>query len=237
MVSLPLTQTIVTPLEHTQSLRAARTFTLAFADDPLLRYLTNNQTAERSYRAGEGAFMTAIINLWILRKLTLTVDGGKSILIASLNKETSTPQGFKDSFVDWLTTTLFTAAGSVGSRESKTRQKEVNDKIHAAVREAFGERLDTMMYLDAVATEPESQGTGYGTVLMKFLADLSSLTHQPIWLHTSNPDSIRFYQSRGFRSVTRVVVGDQDPNWHDIPVTINIMILEPGKYAPRTAEV
>lgn len=55
------------------------------------------------------------------------------------------------------------------------RQKEVNDKIHAAVREAFGERLDTMMYLDAVATEPESQGTGYGTVLMKFLADLVSL--------------------------------------------------------------
>ena len=62
MVSLPDKDLVVTPLQHgesliscqlqafqvlraiitlAQALRAARTFTLAFANDPLMRYLTN----------------------------------------------------------------------------------------------------------------------------------------------------------------------------------------------------
>ncbi|TFK71807.1 hypothetical protein BDN72DRAFT_957825 [Pluteus cervinus] len=232
MVSLPDKDLVVTPLQHAQALRAARTFTLAFGNDPLMRYLTSNRSVKELFQHGEEAFMTVIMNLWILRRITLTVESGRGILVATPDRATAKAHNYANTVVDWLTTTLFHAVGALGTADERQRRQEVHTKIHDAATTAFGNRLEDMYFLDVLAVEPESKGLGYDDALLSTFASIAKLTHKAIWLHTSNPAHHRFYETHGFRRVARLVIGDQNPNWHEPPVITYILSLQPGQYKP-----
>lgn len=52
------------------------------------------------------------------------------------------------------------------------RTEEAQGKVHEAVSKSLGGRVDQMLYLDTLATEPASQGRGYGGALLDAITTL-----------------------------------------------------------------
>jgi hypothetical protein len=52
------------------------------------------------------------------------------------------------------------------------RAKEVEIKVKNAVSRSLGDRINNMLYIDALATEPASQGWGYGSALLDSIGAL-----------------------------------------------------------------
>lgn len=46
---------------------------------------------------------------------------------------------------------------------------------------------------------------------------------QTTMVQSSDLHKTEFYKVHGFKSVADVVLGDQNPTWHDVPVTIKIV--------------
>ena len=42
-------------------------------------------------------------------------------------------------------------------------------------------------------------------------------------VQSSDLHKTEFYKAHGFKSVADVVLGDQNPKWHDVPVNIEIV--------------
>jgi hypothetical protein len=49
------------------------------------------------------------------------------------------------------------------------------------------------------------------------------MTHQAIWLRSTSEKNTGFYLSHGYTVAAEAVVGDDNPNWHDVPVVIKIV--------------
>ena len=43
------------------------------------------------------------------------------------------------------------------------------------------------------------------------------------WLGSSNIANEPFYNSHGFMAVGEAIIGDDDPDWHDAPVIVQIV--------------
>jgi GNAT superfamily N-acetyltransferase len=54
------------------------------------------------------------------------------------------------------------------------------------------------IYLEFLAVDPESQGKGWGSVILKHLQAKAKETDHSIYLETTNPGAKTFYQANGF---------------------------------------
>ena len=96
-----------------------------------------------------------------------------------------------------------------------------------------------MVKVLVLATESKSQGQNYSGALLDSVTSLVSrywkhiessqrsqqadLMGQTTLVQSSDPHETEFYKAHGFKSVADVVLGDQNPRWHDVPVTIKIV--------------
>ncbi|KAF8663375.1 hypothetical protein AX16_000950 [Volvariella volvacea WC 439] len=174
--------------------------------------------------------MTIVLLLWMSRKIGLTIHGGEAFLIATPDKETSKARTPGEKTLDWLTDLMLNGFAKLAPAEQRKRQREVQDKTDKAVSSSLGDCINTMIYLDVIATDPYSQGRGYGGLLLNSLIEISNLTSRAIWLRSTKPENLRFYEKRGFRVASSVVIGDQNPEWHEAPVIMHILVREPGLY-------
>ena len=110
-----------------------------------------------------------------------------------------------------------------------------------------GDRMDTMLVLDTIATTPSKQGHGYGSALAKVLNARVSINNNKIHItitrclhitHTQADAEKRatvlvssnvkvntgFYNSLGFQTVATIYLGD-DPDWYEEPVPVAIVSL------------
>ncbi|KAF9453049.1 hypothetical protein P691DRAFT_782419 [Macrolepiota fuliginosa MF-IS2] len=199
---------IVTPLQDRHIKKASKSWVDAFEKDP-------NRKQTPDVKDATQIIMFCVMVYWRRRKIALTVDAGASIIFCTAPKS---PRSLFDRCADW-------------------RAAEVQAKVKTAVSRSLGNRVEKMLYIDTLATEPTSQGWGYGGALLDSVGALADVTNQAVWLQSTNERNASFYLSHGYSTIDEAVIGDDNPNWHGAPVIIKIMVREPRpQRAARTDE-
>lgn len=155
-------------------------------------------------------------------KVFLTVEGAVAGVIA-------TPPGSVSKPHDSITTLarLLLKTVRCKSRYEAERLREYNEKVTEAVKNALGDDVKEMWYIDGLFTAPSNQGRGYGRALLNAVISQVDDTFHAAWLKSSDQANTAFYNSHGFMVVTEVVLGDQNPTWTGPPVVITIMLRPP----------
>jgi len=225
---------IVTPLRDRHLKKASKSWVDALEKDPVLRYIDNNRKQTPDVKDATQIIMFCVMAYWRRRKIALTVDAGASIIFCTAPKS---PRSLFDRCTDWVVALVGKIFVLLTPREERKRAAEVQAKVKTAVSRSLGDRVEKMLYIDTLATEPASQGWGYGGALLDSIGALADVTNQAVWLQSTNERNTNFYISHGYRIVDEAVVGDNNPNWHGAPVIIKIMAREPRpQRAARTDE-
>lgn len=61
-------------------------------------------------------------------------------------------------------------------------------------------------YLEYLAVNPEQQGKGYGSVLLRHLTDRADEMGVGCYLENANPRNVIFYQRAGFTEITELEI-------------------------------
>jgi len=220
----------VTPLRQGHAWRAAGAWSEASAVDPLMRYLHNDQKQTHVVKFATKALMSVLISLWIPKKISLTIGSGGTFIVAQPGVVESEPKGPIDRVITWLTNEITSVLiGKLGHAEQRKRNKEYETKLQDAIHKTIGARVKDMVKVIVLETESESQGKNYSGALLDSVTSLADLMGQATMVQCSDLQKSEFYNAHGFKSVANVVLGDENPKWHDVPVTIKIMIREPAR--------
>ncbi|KJA29873.1 hypothetical protein HYPSUDRAFT_244279 [Hypholoma sublateritium FD-334 SS-4] len=201
--------------------RAAKTVEHAFESDSFGLYMRAGEKKPIRTRTQNILFLS----LWKTRQLVLTVHRGASLIVVRTG--TSRPQKPIGRLIHTLLTRLSKTISSHQTTEQKKRAAELAEKSTVAVRLAIGDRVSSMIYVSLLATDPESQGHGYGGALLEAINDLADSTGQASWLQSSNTENNTFYRSHGFETAGTYYMGDGNPEWTGKPILIQIMVREP----------
>ncbi|KAI0776011.1 hypothetical protein BD413DRAFT_258345 [Trametes elegans] len=106
--------------------------------------------------------------------------------------------------------------------ELKKRFVEANSKLEAIFKDGLGDKRKDMYELRGLATDPAMQGRGYGSALVTTLIVMADAAGRGIWLLTTS--AYTFYEPFGFRVVSSVVIGADNPKWDGEPVTARLMV-------------
>jgi ribosomal protein S18 acetylase RimI-like enzyme len=69
-------------------------------------------------------------------------------------------------------------------------------------------------YLQLLAVEPEKQGKGYGSLLIRAMIKKIDLEGLPVYLETNIEKNVPFYQKHGFEVLDHAIIPKTDvPNW------------------------
>ncbi|KAJ3539696.1 hypothetical protein NM688_g6328 [Phlebia brevispora] len=118
------------------------------------------------------------------------------------------------------------------SKQQTKRRAEFSDKLRKAIRSSFGDRLKDMFYITSVATAPAKQRRGYASMLMRMACAMADEINCATWLVVGNVRmNNAFYVRFGFVTVARILLGEDDPDWTEEPVPVDVMIRE----APSSA--
>ncbi|KAI0722871.1 hypothetical protein C8Q76DRAFT_793872 [Earliella scabrosa] len=190
--------------------RGMETAQKAFAKDTLANYFM----AADTFPFPLARLKLALVISWIAgirRQCMLTIDDGTAFLkYTSPEKEDP-----------WYVGLVSVIIGLFSSAETKKRRQEYGKLLGALAKETFGDRLSGMYKIIGLGTDPEVQGRGYGTALMRHVLEQSDAEGRDCCLVTT--DAHRFYESLGFSVVRTGVVGADNPTWHGEPVIIRIM--------------
>ncbi|KDR83930.1 hypothetical protein GALMADRAFT_236428 [Galerina marginata CBS 339.88] len=207
----------VVTLRLADTWKAARTWNDAFLDDPMITYL---RAGEKPRSTSNRVAVTVVLALWMQSKVVLTVNGGAALIVASPVQTGSPPiERLADILINWIAT----AAQKLGTAEQKKRNKETKEKIAKVTALVLGDRVNEMLYVSLLATEPQSQGQGLGSALLETVTSYADILGQSAWLVSSNVLNTGFYNSHGFKTVGEAYLGDDNSEWHQVPVIIRIV--------------
>ncbi|KIM46361.1 hypothetical protein M413DRAFT_441453 [Hebeloma cylindrosporum] len=91
------------------------------------------------------------------------------------------------------------------------------------ISEILGDRIKDMIYVNLLATQPQSQGHGYGGALLDIVTRLADAQGRAAYLSSSNVLNAGFYNSHGFKTVGEVYLGDDNPEWHQEPIILRLV--------------
>ncbi|KAF9472952.1 hypothetical protein BDN70DRAFT_886388 [Pholiota conissans] len=83
-----------------------------------------------------------------------------------------------------------------------------------------------MIFVGLVATEPATQGCGYGDALLEAINDIMNAAKLFMWLTSSNVLNDAFYNSHGFESIGTFYLGEGNPTWTEKPTPVQIRVQE-----------
>lgn len=83
---------------------------------------------------------------------------------------------------------------------------EINKKMH--LKYATGKHW----YLQSLGVDPEYQGKGYGTLLMKYMLEKVDKNPLPVFLETSTEKNANFYNKLGFDVMEEAIAEGTDVN-------------------------
>ncbi|KAF9482923.1 hypothetical protein BDN70DRAFT_874337 [Pholiota conissans] len=217
----PLTTPIIRPerLRFAHLWKAAKTYENAFEFDPYTLYL---KADGKSSPAPTRARNLTVLGLWSIKDIFLTVNGGSALMVAFPNFfGEKTPF---ERFIDTLWVRILETGKK--TEEQAKRAQETNEKSKAALDATIRDRLEDMIFLGLLATEPASQGKGYGGALLEAINDYADKHNKAMWLTSSNILNEPFYNSHGFKAVATFYMGDGNPAWTEKPIPIQLMVRE-----------
>ncbi|KAF9057976.1 hypothetical protein BJ165DRAFT_1521308 [Panaeolus papilionaceus] len=208
--------------------RASETWIEAFAQDPQMLYLRDEQRQTRFWQWVDKVSMSTYLAIALPSTVALTVKHGEAFIIAAPARSISGPTKPLDRFLGFIQRGCAAVLKrSVGTGEQRKRNRELDAKIHEALNRLFGDRLEEMLTVNILATHPAVRRQGHGGALLDAVNSLVDFTGQTAWLQCSNTKNIPFYNQHGYETVGEVLLGDQNPTWHNHPVTVSIMVREP----------
>ncbi|KAJ8518206.1 hypothetical protein ONZ45_g4728 [Pleurotus djamor] len=137
--------------------------------------------------------------------------------------------GGKESSLQYLQSSehrldLLTAFKSRGYNERRARGF---GKLKAATEKALGNRVNDMLYVEGLGMNPACQGRGYGGALLDAVTSMADASSHASYLYSSNvAANTKFYMSHGFLPVAEIFAGDDDPEWDNPPVAVQLMVRE-----------
>lgn len=96
----------------------------------------------------------------------------------------------------------------------------VEETVSPATREDFYGVLEQMAachppephwYLPLIGVDPAQQGHGHGSALLGHALELCDLDHRPAYLESTNPRNIPLYRRHGFEVMRTIGVGSSPP--------------------------
>ncbi|KAF7970380.1 hypothetical protein HWV62_24237 [Athelia sp. TMB] len=224
---------VVTHLTYNQIPKAVRSFKQAFLGNPQLHYL--NDTPDKP----EGRWPDIVENIAMYMGTTLFIFRGKNIVNA-VDKGSSciyttlapnSPKG-KQKLSERVLEYVFKRITGILSTNSLSlqqaeRRKEFHSKLDLLLKTALGARQQEMLYVDLLFTAPEAQGRGYASALVRSILAIADSEQRGTWLISGDPANISFYNYHGFETVGEIALGDTNPDWHEAPVVITLLVVLP----------
>lgn len=194
-----MTPTRTRPLRADERDRAVETLAAAFDDDPLFRWLLPDAVTRRAWISW---FHRVSFDHCHAAGVNLTVDGGPShgaIL-------TTRPGAAGPTVADWLRALAAPPRALPTWRLATTglRIQGALDAVHPR---------DPVVYVHVLGVHPSQKGRGLGGVLLREALALATQHRVPLFLETSNPVNLGFYQRFGLRVQRELRVGDAPPCW------------------------
>ncbi|EMD40903.1 hypothetical protein CERSUDRAFT_80554 [Gelatoporia subvermispora B] len=221
------------PLTHKHIPNVIQSIHDALDPDPLQRYLldTPDKDKARFPRKREDAWNTLFCSQYIRKHRAYTVNGGDAIVVydPAPNDEGSA-DGPLQRFLDKITGYLIGALDLWKSPQQKEREQEFYVKQRAVAEKVIGDQIKEMVVLRALATAPEKQGRGYGSMLVRVVTAFADDRGRSTWVTSSNVDNTGFYESFGFKVVGEVRMGEENPTWNKAPVIVRIMVRPPTQF-------
>jgi GNAT superfamily N-acetyltransferase len=157
------------------------------------------------------------------------VHQGASLIIATHaeNSHEGRHCSPSDRFFDFLANIFLQGVRKLQSPKQRERAEENTRKMTAVIQNTIGDNAKDMLCVNGICTSPASQGRGYGGAVLDSITSIADAQGRAAWLISSNINNTEFYNSHGFMTVGTYVVGDENPEWHEIPVVISIMVRKP----------
>jgi ribosomal protein S18 acetylase RimI-like enzyme len=178
------------PVPASERGRAFDTLVLAFAADPVERWL---YPEAREYLTHFPAFLAAFAGPAFEEETVWSV--GELAAVSLWLPPSATPDG--DALVDLLTETV----------------DEGKHPDTFAVLEQLGEAHPAFphWYMPWLGVDPARQGQGLGGELLLQCLEIVDRDHLPVYLETSNPRTVGFYERHGFAQIAEARAGSCPP--------------------------
>ena len=173
--------TDVQPITPADIPTAARTLARAFAEDPVMSWLTGNRPA-RFARVAQGFFAEEARRMSALGGGWITADGNGAALW-------SPPGTWNIGLLDTLRL-LPSSARLYGTRLPRA------GRALASMEEKHPR--EPHWYLSILGTDPSSQGKGLGSALLAPVLARCDRDGLPAYLESSNERNVPFYERNGF---------------------------------------
>jgi GNAT superfamily N-acetyltransferase len=186
----------VRPVQHHDVDALTGALTRAFADDPVTRWVYGGEPA--TARWSERFFA------WQLRRLLpqdvswTTADGAGGAALWAL------PDQWRESARETLGLVRLTFRGVLPRLPRILRGLGQVEVRHPSERH---------LYLAVLGVDPERQGQGVGSQLIRAGLDLCDREHLPAYLETGKEENLAFYGRHGFQVVDRLELPKGPPVW------------------------
>jgi ribosomal protein S18 acetylase RimI-like enzyme len=179
------------PVPASEMGRAVDTLLLAFATDPVERWM---YPEARDYLTHFPAFIRAFAGP-AFEEETVWSLGGELSAVSLWLPPSAAPDG--DALVDLLGRTV----------------DEAKHSDTFAVLEQLGEAHPTYAhwYMPWLGVDPARQGQGLGGELLAQCLGIVDRDHLPVYLETSNPRTVSFYERHGFEQIAEARAGSCPP--------------------------
>lgn len=175
----------------------ARSFARAYGDDPLMSWFLPDEShrVDRLQR-----FFAAALGRMIRLRLRDVYTTDDAVAAAAWAR----PGTCKLPFTKMLPAapSILRAMGVQGMRRS-ARAYGFLQKHHPA---------EPHWFLETIATDPDAQGQGFATSLMRPILDIGDREGLVAYLETQNPANVSFYEGRGFAVSGEVQIPDGGPS-------------------------
>jgi len=170
--------------------RAVNTIVLAFATDPVARWIWPDP--DRYFH--------------VMPQFTRAFAGGAFVHHSALSSD------------DYTGVALWLPPGAHPDEEAVS--KVIEESVSPAVREDLYTLLEYMAachpqephwYLPMIGVDPAHQGRGHGAALLAHALEVCDLQHMPAYLESSNPRNISLYRRYGFEIIRAVGAGGSPP--------------------------
>ncbi|NKB70510.1 MAG: GNAT family N-acetyltransferase [Candidatus Latescibacteria bacterium] len=185
----------ITPLTQAQLPQVARILARAFHEDPIAQYMIPDE--EERVQRMPGVFATFATYALLAGQVWTTAAAAKGVALCF-------PPAHTEMVPDHMAAAGFEELPAKIGEGATGRMFQVLDHI-----EQFHKRdmPEPHWYLMLLGVEPDQQGRGIGTSLVRKVLERADQDGVPCYLETANPQNVSFYGHLGFE----VVVEDVEP--------------------------
>ncbi|KZS94969.1 hypothetical protein SISNIDRAFT_409513, partial [Sistotremastrum niveocremeum HHB9708] len=148
---------------------------------------------------------------FITRRISLQIDNAHSLIIAFPPPALLQNERWKDKFIDLIFGGIAMILAKFDGEIVKRRRRELEGQ-KAAIESWLDGRGKDMYCVHLLATDPEYQGHGYASRLLKAIFRIADAEGRATWLLSTSRHNVPFYNLHGYVTVGELTLGSDDPD-------------------------